>query len=453
MRLIRFSPFILIAAHLLARIFLGEPSKALDLYLYNAIILLIAIITARAPVFNDHFSVGFLLTAILLWGAGSVVSSFSAFYQFNSDVIAPICYSLLYPAAFIALPRILVQRAKMNTIELLDSAIIGLGLSSLGAALFIDPVLPAFAGDAYKSFFAILYPVGDLVLVVSVFATMALRKPTLRSLIVAAGVLLFAASDFLYLWLHVNNRYQFGSPTDDGWLISFAVLIQALYLRPRDEAVADTAHPVFVALSIFMSATLLGALSLRPGYFPTFILIPTIATLLLAFIRMTIALREARGIGQERILARTDDLTGLPNRRRLISDLENFSQVEGALLIMDLDGFKPVNDKFGHEVGDQVLQQVAIRFSRALPADALLARLGGDEFGVLLYGNAQSAMEVALALRATMSYPFLIGSTPITVGVSIGVANNDGSEDLLRRADVAMYKAKNAHLGVAAYQL
>jgi diguanylate cyclase (GGDEF)-like protein len=452
MRLLRLSPLLLIGTHLVARLLLGETSKATDLYLYNAVIVFIVLIAARAPIFNDHFSIAFLITAILLWGAGSIASSISAFYIFNSDLIAPICYSLLYPAAFIALPRILVQRAEMRTVEILDSAIIGLGLSSLGAALFIAPVLPSFEGDAYKSFFAILYPIGDLVLVVSVLATLAIRKPTPRGLIVLAGVLLFAASDFLYLWLHVHNRYQFGSLTDDGWLISFAVLVQALYLRPRDEVTSDTAHPVFVALSIFLSATLLGALSLRPGYFPTFILFPTIATLLLAFIRMTIALREARGIGKERILARTDDLTGLANRRRLISDLQTFSQVEGALLLLDLDGFKPVNDEHGHEVGDQILQQVAIRFSRALPSDALLARLGGDEFGVILHGSVQSAMEIALALRATMSYPFLIGSIPISVGVSIGVAENDGSQDLLRQADVAMYQAKTARLGVAAYR-
>jgi diguanylate cyclase (GGDEF)-like protein len=90
-----------------------------------------------------------------------------------------------------------------------------------------------------------------------------------------------------------------------------------------------------------------------------------------------------------------------------------------------------------------------MRFHRALPPDATLARLGGDEFGVLIHGSYETSMEVALALHATMSYPFLIGKESIDLGVSIGVAANNEDHDLLRRADVAMYRAKRESLGVA----
>ena len=189
-------------------------------------------------------------------------------------------------------------------------------------------------------------------------------------------------------------------------------------------------------------------IALRPGIFPSFVLFPAIATLLLAFIRMTIALRSARNIGHERILARTDELTGLPNRRKLISEIETFMDKTGSLLLLDLDGFKPVNDAYGHLTGDKVLQQVALRFSRSLPNGALLARLGGDEFGVLVEGSYESAMDIALALRATLSYPFSIDDENIHIGVSIGVAANNGTADLLRRADDAMYRAKREGLGV-----
>ena len=120
----------------------------------------------------------------------------------------------------------------------------------------------------------------------------------------------------------------------------------------------------------------------------------------------------------------------------------------GSLLLLDLDGFKPVNDAYGHLTGDKVLQQVALRFSRSLPHGALLARLGGDEFGVLVEGSYESAMDIALALRATLSYPFSIDDENINIGVSIGVAANNGLADLLRRADDAMYLAKREGLGV-----
>jgi len=177
-------------------------------------------------------------------------------------------------------------------------------------------------------------------------------------------------------------------------------------------------------------------------------LIPSIGTLALAFIRMGIALHQARNIGNERILARTDELTMLPNRRRLISEIPHFATRKGSLMLLDLDGFKPVNDTYGHEVGDKVLQQVAQRFDRSLPSTALLARLGGDEFGILVDGSHETVMEIALALRATLSYPFVINGDHINIGVSIGIADNDGADDLLLRADNAMYAAKRQALGV-----
>jgi diguanylate cyclase (GGDEF)-like protein len=144
-------------------------------------------------------------------------------------------------------------------------------------------------------------------------------------------------------------------------------------------------------------------------------------------------------------------LTGLPNRRRFIAELSALSadpRKQGALLLLDLDGFKPINDQYGHDVGDQLLQQVSIRFQRALPHGSLLARLGGDEFGALIFGDFDSTLEVALALKATLSYPFSLLGREIMVGVSVGHVGNDGGADLLRRADNAMYQAKRERVGV-----
>jgi len=193
-------------------------------------------------------------------------------------------------------------------------------------------------------------------------------------------------------------------------------------------------------------------MALRPGIFSIYILIPTIATLFLAFIRMTIVIRQARNLGEERVLARTDELTGLPNRRRLVAELATYSETEGALLLLDLNEFKPVNDQYGHEVGDLILQQVAQRFSRSLPTGAVLARLGGDEFGVLIDGSYETTLEAAFALQATLSYPFIIRGHSITIGVSIGHAHNDGAGNLLERADAAMYEAKRTGSGVNSCQ-
>ena len=132
-----------------------------------------------------------------------------------------------------------------------------------------------------------------------------------------------------------------------------------------------------------------------------------------------------------------------------MAEIESFSEVEGALLLLDLNEFKPVNDAHGHEVGDLVLREVARRFTRVLPDDAILARLGGDEFGVLVEGSYEETLEVAYALRAALSYPFNLRGMNIEVGVSIGHVQNDGAGSLLQRADSAMYRAKSSDMGVA----
>jgi diguanylate cyclase (GGDEF)-like protein len=149
-------------------------------------------------------------------------------------------------------------------------------------------------------------------------------------------------------------------------------------------------------------------------------------------------------LNDESQLALVDELTGLANRRRIISELSTFSEGEGAFLLLDLDGFKPINDQYGHGMGDQLLVEIAERFTRALPQSAVVARLGGDEFGVIVKGSYEETLEGAYALRASLSYPFTISGQKISVGVSIGYVHNDGRGDLLKRADMAMYQAKNS---------
>jgi diguanylate cyclase (GGDEF)-like protein len=299
-----------------------------------------------------------------------------------------------------------------------------------------------------ESFFAIAYPIADLILVSVVAATISTQGFSRRGLVLGLGVIIFALTDFLYLWQHINGSYFMGSMLDVGWIVGLLLIAESFWQTGIDSNAHEGINPVLISIAVSLSATLLALIAVRPNYFPHLILIPAITTLALAFTRMAIALTQAKNICQERLLARTDELTGLPNRRRFVSEIDSFIEKEGALLLLDLDGFKPINDTHGHETGDKILQQVALRFERALPHGALLARLGGDEFGVLYEGGNESAVEVALALRATLSYPFHVNSQEIQLDVSIGIARNTGEKDLLVRADNAMYKAKREGLGV-----
>lgn len=153
-------------------------------------------------------------------------------------------------------------------------------------------------------------------------------------------------------------------------------------------------------------------------------------------------------------LATHDALTGLPNRHYLLLELHaelTRAQATGdrlALLYMDLDGFKAVNDSAGHDVGDQVLREVATRLQLGLRQSDLVARIGGDEFVVLLRGStdADAAGRVADALHARLTEAHLPGKNALALDASIGIAcfPDDGStaEKLLAHADRAMYAAK-----------
>lgn len=166
---------------------------------------------------------------------------------------------------------------------------------------------------------------------------------------------------------------------------------------------------------------------------------------------------------QLRRLALHDVLTGLPNRLLLYDRAEQAfavakrTKTSVALLLMDLDGFKDINDAYGHHVGDILLQEVAIRLRARLRESDTLARLGGDEFAMLLPENdARGAFAAATMLRASLEAPLTIEGTRMPLAASLGIslfpADGEDPLTLLRRADIAMYAAKRLPSGVALYE-
>ena len=450
--LLKWSAPILLLVHVIAKVSAPTQSLALDLILYNAIWLTAVIAINQSPLLNDPIAIATICLALTFWGLGSFLNSYSEFFVISEQIqlFANISYALFYPCALIALPRAIKRGRRFNPIELLDAAIFGLGISSIAAAIFVSHVFPESVSSFQDQFFSLLFPIGDLLmLALAAVAAFTYRLQT-RALLLFIGVAVFSLSDLFFLWLAINDQYSFGQITDDGWLIGITLISLSFWAQPDRDSYEIRIHPIFITSAIFVSPTLLALSAIKPGIFPVFILAPTIATLFLAFIRMGIVIRQARNLGEEKVLARTDELTGLPNRRRLIAELDAFSQVEGALLLLDLNHFKPVNDQYGHEVGNEVLRHVARRFSRVLPTGSIIARLGGDEFGVLAYGSPDDTIELAYALAATLSYPLSINGHALKLGVSIGYVKNDGGKNLLERADAAMYEAKKS--GVEVFQ-
>ena len=155
-------------------------------------------------------------------------------------------------------------------------------------------------------------------------------------------------------------------------------------------------------------------------------------------------------------LARHDALTGLPNRRVFGEALDvaiaraNRGSAAFAVLIIDLDRFKPVNDIHGHPVGDMVLREIATRLSDVVRKSDTLARIGGDEFGAILecplVDPGDTAVLLAGRIIERVSRPIVVGDRGVEVGASVGIAlcpaDGSDSDTLLRAADMAMYRAK-----------
>lgn len=164
-----------------------------------------------------------------------------------------------------------------------------------------------------------------------------------------------------------------------------------------------------------------------------------------------------RGWAELRVLADTDPLTGLLNRRALAEQVAAVPDREArrgeftAVLYCDLDGLKSINDRFGHHVGDTVLQVVAARMSGAVRAGDLVARIGGDEFVLILNGVRDDAAAIAIAEKVAgrVSRELLIDGHTVLPTLSIGIAmidDADGLDRALERADRALYDRKrNAH--------
>ncbi len=347
-------------------------------------------------------------------------------------------YVAFYPFIFLAIPALFEIEVHGQLVRLIDGAVLVLGSSTIATTF----LLRTFKAD----FLHLLYPVCDIVILIAVLVAFVRRPINGRSLLVLSGFLIYTATDFLYLLKVTQNNYQSNSLLNYGWLLAFALITTSQFRRGIKSEEFPPIPIFYLAFSVISNSLLLAVIALDLFQLTNIVIGPALATLFAAFLRMALALKESERSFASENLAKIDDLTGLPNRRRFISEVADYQN--GSILLMDLDGFKPVNDSYGHETGDEILKQVANRFLKAIPDDSLLARLGGDEFAVLTRGSYEEAMELALALRATLSYPFNIGGEMIQVDVSIGCVSNDGKSDLMSRADTAMYKAKQAQVGV-----
>lgn len=199
---------------------------------------------------------------------------------------------------------------------------------------------------------------------------------------------------------------------------------------------------IFLAVLVFLAMTVPGLGVLEPGLF-FFLLIIGQFTIAL----FTVVLVQERAEAKLKLQAGTDALTGVPNRQHFLSSLPRNLQPGDAFIMLDIDHFKSINDRFGHEAGDDVLTGVAQAIAAAAGPGVLLGRLGGEEFSLFLRGQTgETALAVAERIRQAVK-GFSPASAAITTSASLGVAVWSGTEDartLRDMADQALYLAKHS---------
>jgi two-component system cell cycle response regulator len=360
-------------------------------------------------------------------------------------------YPLVYLAVIAARRR---QDHRLGVGLWLDGMIGAAACATVGAVFVLEPVLKATEGESVAGALTnIAYPVGDLTLLAMLVVTTAtVGWRGARGLApLAAGMALFAFSDTLYLVQNANETYQAGGVLDAGWLVALVLMAggAATLTRTGQRPVRHTLPSSRTIVPGVAGLLALVVLGVQPfTSLNTASLVCALLTLALVVTRMTLSLQETAGllVAREREAA-LDPLTGLANRRILISDLTkqaaDASKWHPTLLVLfDLDGFKGYNDTFGHGAGDNLLIQVADSLTAALGDRGRAYRLGGDEFCALLSVAPHTPEIAGEELAAAMSQQgegFLV-----TASYGCALAPTDGRDTtaLLRRADDEMYSRK-----------
>lgn len=350
----------------------------------------------------------------------------------------------------------------------LDGAVGSLGAASVLAVL-LSPVLAGALSRAplVASLVALTYALFDLLLVSFVTGISALRgvRGGDRWALLVSGLIIFSVADVVFALQLQANTYAIGTFLDAGWPIGLALI--ALYVegaaradRSTPQVKSPTTGATVLSVSVASTAAGLGVLLVSSRtHLSTLAVALAGVTLVASTARTQVGLRQmARMADLRRQDAITDDLTGLPNRRALYAEarVRLVEPQRHALLMLDLDRFKDVNDSLGHHVGDDLLVQVGARLGEHLRVGDLLVRLGGDEFAVLVEGaGRQEAADVAVKLRAAFTQHFNLDEVAVHSGASIGIAlypeHGPDLSVLLRKADVAMFKAKASGSGHHVY--
>ncbi len=384
---------------------------------------------------------------------------------------ADVFWLAAYPALYVGLVALIRAHVpRFHPSMWLDGVIGALGATAVAVSVLLGPSLTLTDGDPATVAFNLAYPVADVLLLavlVGVGAILGLRREPVL-LLVGAGITTNLLGDIAYLQLVAAGVYVDGGPLDLTWLTGALLLGLAATGTGSAGAAPAAARSGgsrvgwrVLAVPAVCNVTSLALLAAGwGGHLPAVVLWTAVGCIVAGIGRTALTFHEVRSFHEVLAEARTDELTGLPNRRALLERaadvLATAAGRPAALLLLDLDGFKEVNDSLGHDAGDALLRLIAPRLRDAAGPGALAARLGGDEFAVLLpEATLTDALATARRVQECLAEPFPLESIRVHVGASIGVATAPvpaaDVTTLLRCADIAMYAAKTSREGVRVY--
>ncbi|TQS45774.1 putative bifunctional diguanylate cyclase/phosphodiesterase [Cryptosporangium phraense] len=352
----------------------------------------------------------------------------------------------------------------MRTEVYVGAGAVALLAASLFAAAVGSGALTWDTDGPLDSLVNLYYPTLDMVMLGSLAAVATLAGGRLGRAwgMIAAAVILTALAD---AWLArlVADAGTDVEILDPCWSFAGLLIAAAAWQRPhrlnyRPLGLVELATPL--VSMVLAAAMVVGA---EVANLPLVVIVLAAGAIALSAIRLGLGLHSMLSAAEYHRLALSDDLTGLYNRRGFLQGVEEAlggrppTAAVRAVLMLDLDHFKDINDGLGHQTGDRVLAAVGTRLADALDPDDLVARLGGDEFAVLTAVPAgQSFADVVERLFRAVRQPLQAGRIALPIDVSIGVTvESDAPEgtpaeralELLRCADMAMYRAKAERKG------
>ncbi|WP_141849947.1 GGDEF domain-containing protein [Lapillicoccus jejuensis] len=426
---------------------------------------------------RESNSWGWLAAACLAWGLGECLW---AWYELvlRRDTPFPspadagfLLFPVLAAVGLLSWPSaVLHGTTRWRT--LLDGALVAGALLILSWGTALGTTVRADGTGSFGYAVSLSYPLGDLVLLTLALVILSHARHARAGLgLVVLGLVLLCVADSGFAYLTAVDGYTTGSWVDAGWVGGFLLLAAAAHLhtapgrevlRPGPARMESTPRALlpYVPAGVGLSVALAGQFGGRRDPVTLGAATVVIAALLA---RQLLAVLDNRALLVQVLAAQHelehqafhDPLTGLANRalfgERLRHGLELHRRDHRALslLYVDLDNFKGVNDTLGHDAGDLVLQDVAVRLQAVTRTGDTVARLGGDEFAVLLEDGG-NPHDVASRIVDAFHEPVPFGSAYVPIGASIGIAavghdeETPSMEALLQRADHAMYDAKRA---------